>query len=156
VKAAALVDVPAAFRTREFVTLRNTWYRKLEADGFAVDELGYKQSRERAKKGPSMIDPALREPESYGHDASAAEQMNLRRFGRPLPAWDLARAEYWRLMAEQVEHLPANYYGTPLLRRWAEIGEIKNAARECGITRWKARRIVDRFLLVLKRKGVLR
>jgi hypothetical protein len=156
VKAAVLVDVPAAFRTREFIAERNKWYRRLEAEGHAVDELGYKQSRERAKKGVKMSDPAHADAELYGHDASAAEQMNVRRFGRPLPAWDLERAEYWRLVAEQVEHLPANYYGTPLLRRWAELGEIKTAAKDTGTTRWKARRIVEKFLLGLKRKGVLR
>lgn len=155
-KAAALVDVPAAFRTPAFIAERNAWYRRLEREGFDVDELGYKNGRERAKKGVKLSDVEHATPESYGHDASAAEQMNVRRFGRPLPAWDLERAEYWRIVAEQVERLPANYYGTPLLRRWAEVGEIKGAARDVGLTRWKARRIVDKFVLVLKRKKVLR
>lgn len=156
-KALALVDVPPQYRTPAFIEQRNAWYRRLEAEGFAVDEIGYKQSRQRAKKGPCIRDVgATVDHESYGHDASAAEQINVRRYGRPLAAWDLGRAEYWRLISEYVGALPSNYPGIALLRRWAEIGDIKNSAKDCGMTRWHARRIVDRFLLTLKRKRVLK
>jgi predicted metal-dependent phosphotriesterase family hydrolase len=59
-------------------------------------------------------------------------------------------------MSAQVEALPATYKGRAFLRRWAAIGDVKTAAEDVRLSRWHARRVHERFIAMLKRKGVLR
>jgi hypothetical protein len=152
------IDVPAQYRTRSFLALRNEWYRRLEREGVEVDEPGFVPRRERKRKGPQLGNPVR-----YGNpqfepevDLEAAERVNAERFGGPRACWNLENAEFWQLMAEQVEALPWSYFGKTFLRRWAEIGDIKTAAADTGVPRWRARQIHERFVELLKRKRVLR
>lgn len=151
------VDVPAQYQTRSFLALRNEWYRRLEREGIEVDEAGFVPKRERKRKGPQFGNP-----QRYGLpidnelDLVAAERVNTERFGGPRACWNLENAEFWQLMAEQVEALPYSYFGKTFLRRWAELGDVKTAAAETGVSRWRARQIHERFVELLKRKKVLR
>lgn len=151
------MPVPS-YVTPKFTALRNEWYRRLEREGMEIDETGYKSDRERRRKGPASGDPLRYEQyDADGADgtAEAAERVNARKFGGPRLVWDLDNAEYWRLMSEQVEALPWTYFGKTLLRRWAEIGDVRAAAKDLGISRWRARQIHERFITLLKRKRVL-
>lgn len=143
-----------SYATRAFVKLRDEWYRKLEAEGFEIDEVGFAPARERRRKGPQGAD-VDRYRIGGEADAETMERVNAAHFGGPRVVWDLDNAEYWRLMAEHVEALPALYLGKAFLRRWAEIGDISTAASETGVSRWRARQIHERFVLLLKRKRVL-
>jgi hypothetical protein len=143
-KATALVDTPPQFRTPSFIALRNKWYRKAEASGgIVIDELGYKNGRERAKRsGPHVT--MLFSVDGGELDASSRSPH------------DNADAEYWGLMSEWAAKLPDQYRGTAFLRAWAEMGEAKGAAARVGISRWAARKYVIWFTRILRRKKVLR
>lgn len=154
---AQLVTTPAPFKTAAFIAKRNAWYRRLEGEGHQIDELGYKQSRERAKKGPKMGNPLRYGQRDEGDRAEQdADRVNAQHFGRARPVWDLELAEYWRLISGQVEALPDNYKGKRFLRRWAECGEVKTAARDTGVSWWMGRKVHGKFVNLLKRKKVLR
>lgn len=154
------MPVPS-YVTPKFTALRNEWYRRLEREGFEVDEPGYKSARERRRKGPALADPQRYVANNSAYAAGAItdeaiiEHANTYRFGGPRLVWDLDNAEYWRLMSAQVEALPHCYKGKAFLRRWAEIGDVRTAAADVGISRWHGRKLHERFMAVLKRKKVL-
>lgn len=136
----ALVQAPPPrFASREFIALRNDWYRRLEAEGHEIEEYGYTPSRLRRRKGVPLGNMNI-----YSTARSESES-----------PWDLDNAEYWRLMSAEVEALPDCYRGKAFLRRWAEIGDVRTAAEETGVSRWHGRKIHERFIQLLKRKRVL-
>lgn len=144
------------YMTKALLAERNAWYRRLEAEGMDIDEVGFRPHRQRKRKGIPL------------------GNMNIYSTARSEAAscWDQGDAEHWRVMSEQVERLwdgdywrvikaqvnalPAVYRGMEFLRRWAEIGDVNTAAHDVGISRWRARKIHQRFVLLLKRKGVLK
>lgn len=153
----ALVQAPPPrFASREFMALRNDWYRRLEAEGHEIEEYGYTPTRLRRRKGIPLGAVGI-----YSTARSEGQS-----------CWDQGDAEHWRVMSEQVERLwdgdywrviraqvnalPAVYRGMEFLRRWAEIGDVNTAAHDVGISRWRARKIHQRFILLLKRKRVLK
>lgn len=153
----------APWMTPAFVKQRNEWYRRLEAEGMEIEEAEFVPRRQRKRKGPAHGDvghykgfmPEVGKLDGET-DTDTADRANAARFGGPRAVWNMENADFWRLMSEYVEALPWGYYGKTLLRRWAEIGDLKTAAAETGIGRWKARRVLDEFMNLLKRKKVLR
>ena len=122
--------------------LARAWYRRLEAEGFDMSDLrrdtfeddGVQYGR---GKGHVSLDPVF----SGGFDAE-----NSRRFGDPTDVFSLADAVYWRAISEAVDALPRTYPGRALLRAWAESGYVVEAARACRVSRWYARRTVEKFI----------
>src|SRR5262249_4752767 len=84
---------------------------------------------------------------------------NLDIFGEPTTVFDLetARQHLWHSIADEVAKLPTNYPRIAFLRAWVErYGDVTNAAKAVGLSRWKGRQAKKRFIDRLKRKGVLR
>lgn len=152
--------------------LQTEWYTRLARHGFADKELrrdkdgqltgelfdAYLGTRD-AERSIVSLDSA----ESGGYDSdngdrdNAALSENLDIFGEPTTVWDTPVASRWRFYSSEVQQLPAGYKHRAFLEAWAETGgDVVNAAKETGLSRWHGRESVRKFKNRLRKLGRLR
>jgi hypothetical protein len=157
-------------KTDAFKKLQDEWYRQALDSGLQDGEIhkgkdghltGEKNDEylgtSRAEQHMVSLDEAESVASHDEHGDNAALQENLDVFGEVTTVWDTPTAQQWRFYGQEVEDLPANYPRRAFLVRWAELGgDVLNAAKQTGITRWTGREAVRKFKDRLRKLGRLR